>query len=451
MTTNKKALATAFSKLKGTPKTDEVVQKEQPSSPKTTNKQALSAAFSAGGISASATNSDTKKKIATTSSQESFIEVFFDQIAVAPQVRRKLNRENVENLKVSIKNEGLKQKCEIRHFFDEEEKKELQKKFPKAKYVLVVGHHRMEAMRELGMKAENFILAAKDRYANATDIIAAQFSENNNRAEMTVFDIANGVHNTYVQNPTWTYDQIGLKLQMQKGLISKYLNIHLKIDDEAQDILESWEVSAINTVYAISTLIQEGLDWVQIIKSYAVDESNEFSPSKITEKLLAKIKSDLKKPKEEPKEEPAPVVEPVVEPVHVVNVGTDSIQEEDSSDPAPPTQSPLAAFSNDDFEKPDSGKTQTEPTTSTTTTTEPSTSQPTASPTHEPVSEPTAATPAATVNQADFLRGVAFVLAQDPDQTLEDIAALLNAKEGNFQLDTISEDIFKSLSNLVKF
>lgn len=409
----------------------------------TNSKQALSAALSSGGLKKPTVTVEEKKKISTISSQESFIDVFLDQVAVAPQVRKKLNESNVSELMHSIKAQGLKQKCEIRHFFNDEEKKLLQSQFPKAKYVLVIGHHRMEAMLRLEMKSEMFVLAPKDRYKDVTDVIAAQMSENMKRADMTIYDIANGVHNVYVQNPTWTYDQLGVKLEMKKGMVSKYLNIHLQLNDEDQALLESWGVSSLNAIYNISTMIANKLDWKAILMSYAVDDEGNFVPSKVTEKLLNKIKADLKNP---PKEEPEPPPESNVPeksaPSENVDQGNEGTFQEPSVDYFDESSK------TDDVEKQDTSIVNTDdvpPITST----EPTKTSPQSPVSNEAKNNPTTAhNTKVNVNQ-DFLRGVAFVLGQDPDATVEVLANVIKSNGDHFDLDDVSKGFYESLAKLI--
>lgn len=405
------------------------------------SKQALSAALSSGGLKKPTVVIEEKKKISTISSQESFIDVFLDQVAVAPQVRKKLNESNVSELMLSIKAQGLKQKCEIRHFFNEEEKQLLQSKFPKAKYVLVIGHHRMEAMSRLKLKSEMFVLAPKDRYTDVTDVIAAQMSENMKRADMTIYDIANGVHNVSVQNPTWTYDQLGEKLEMKKGMVSKYLNIHLQLDDDTQALLESWGVSSMNAIYNISTMIANKLDWKAIVMSYAVDDEGNFEPSKVTEKLLNQIKSDLKNPPkaEEPESPPESNVPEKSAPTENVDQGNTGASQEPSVNSVDETSKA------DDVEKRDTSDANKDDVPST----QPTKTQPQDAPTTEAKSNPTTAQNTKVVVNQDFLRGVAFVLGQDPDATLEVLADIINSGGGQFALDDASNELYESLSKLV--
>lgn len=407
------------------------------------SKQALNKAFSNGGLQKPTTIVEQKKKISTSSTQESFIDVFLDQIAVAPQVRKKLNEANVSSLMHSIKAQGLKQKCEIRHFFDEEEKQLLQSKFPKAKYVLVVGHHRMEAMSRLEMKAEMFVLAPKDRYKDITDVIAAQMSENMKRADMTIYDIANGVHNVYVQNPTWTYDQLGMKLEMNKGVVSKYLNIHLQLNDEDQALLESWGVSSLNAIYNICTIIANNLDWKAIVMDYAVDDDGNFVPSKVTEKLMNKIKADLKKP---PKEEPEDPSNSNAPEKSALNENVDQGDVDASQEPS--VDSVDEPSKTNDIEKQDTSNSNTDDVQPT-----PSTQLTKTLPQSPLITEAkkkptTAQNTMVNVNQ-DFLRGVAFVLGQDADTTIEVLADIINSNGHQFDLNNVSKECYESLSKLI--
>lgn len=402
---------------------------------------------------------DTELKIS--SQQEIVAPVPLEQIAVAPQVRKKLNEQNVLTLMESISAEGLKQKCSLRHFFNDEERIALQKKYPKAKYVMVVGHHRLEAMVRLGFKSETFIIAPKDYYADEADVIRAQVTENLKRADMTIFDIANGVYRTVNLRPNMSLEEVGASLGLSKGVVSKYNTIHVHINDDLQNQLLAWEVSSLNAIYNIATMIADGIDWLSLVKKYAVDEDGEFDPSRITERNLNKVKADLKAAKDAAKAaaaaEAAAAAAPQEQsnPTPAANNGetgqgheapagaATGNQEDTSAVENPATPAPAESVPNEEVEKQDrvSGTSTAATTTSQPSSTSTTTAQP------NPATLAATHTSSFTSDQVSFLKGIAFTIAQNPDCDVNTIAHMLKADGLSFNLDDKAKSIYEELAN----
>lgn len=396
-----------------------------------------------------------KEKIETSSHQESLVEVKLEQIAIAPQVRKRVS--NVSDLAESIKKKGLNHKCVIRHFLNDEEKEKLTKLYPKAKYVLVVGHRRMAALHLLGKKSESFLLKPKDHYTDIWQVIDDQVDENENRENMTIYDHANTVFLAQQTKPNATFDEIGAAFKYSKTLVSKYMRIATYIHEEAENTLNNWGVNSVNAVYHIAKFIKDGLDWQSLLKQYAVDEEGNFDPSKITEKLVAEIKYKIENPEPKPTEVP-----PVDTAVNTDPITDNGVQDQQPTDQAPVNTTPASSNPVEDVEKQDTSVSGNQPSTddasasanpvsqpATNTKTEPSENGK-SEPVEETKTEPTTAQPVVISNKADFLKGIAFVLGQDPDCDTKAIADILNNGGSGFELDAHCQSIYDELIKLVK-
>ncbi|MCK4083732.1 ParB/RepB/Spo0J family partition protein [Acinetobacter radioresistens] len=418
------------------------------------SKSLLAEALNGMGID-STNPPSTKEKIETSSHQESLVEIKLEQIAIAPQVRKRIA--DVNDLVESIGKKGLNQKCVVRHFLNDDEKAELTKIYPKAKYVLVVGHRRMTAMNILGMKSENFLLKPKGYYKDIWQVLEDQLDENENRENMSIYDHANSMFLAHQTKPEATFEEIGLAFKYSKTVVSKYIRIATYIHEEAEKTLNSWGVTSVNSLYHIAKFIKDGLDWKSLLKQYAVDKEGNFDPSKITDKLVTQIKDDIENPKPEPTEVP-----PVEAAVDIDPLIVNGVQDQQPTDQAPVNTIPASSDPVEEVEKQDTSASRGEPSTtnvpaSANLVSQPATNakaEPSDNTKSEPVethkTEPTTAQPVIASNKADFLKGIAFVLGQDPDCDAKAIANILNNSESGFELDAHCQSIYDELIELVE-
>lgn len=389
----------------------------------------------------------TKEKIETSSHQESLVEINLEHIAIAPQVRKRIV--DVSDLVESIAKKGLNQKCVVRHFLDNEEKDRLTKLYPKAKYVLVVGHRRMTAMNILGKKSESFLLKPKGYYKDIWQVLEDQLDENENRENMSIYDHANSMFLAHQSKPEATFEEIGAAFKYSKTVVSKYIRIATYIDEEAEKTLSSWGVTSVNSLYLIAKFIKDGLDWQSLLKQYAVDKDGNFDTSKITDKLVGQIKNDLENPKPEPTE--VPLVETAVDTDPMTDNG---IQDQQPVNQEPVNSTPASSYLVEEVEKQDTSASRVEPTTTDVPAFGNIFSQPATNAKSEPVesikTEPTTAQTVVASNKAYFLKGIAFVLGQDPDCDTKAIANILNNGGSGYELDAHCQSIYDELIKLVK-
>jgi hypothetical protein len=416
-------------------------------------------------------------KIQKTSEKETFAIIKLNEIAVIDQVRLELDEENLENITASIKQRGLDQKCEVRHFFNDEERLKIQEKFPNAKYVLVFGHHRFEGLHRNKYEEYSFIIAKKAKYKNTADVVSAQLSENMTRKDMVVYDIASGIGRILKDMPDLGYNELSQQLTIKKTYITKYVTIDRNITPEIRGKLNELNVSGLNTLYNISKMIEEGLDWLGLLQQYATQDGV-FHASKITESLTNRIRADLKAEKNpkptEVLDEPNSAVEvegsitPTsfsedlsVEPKHKVDFNvppsnnvpslgldapTDKIIEflDENGDLADKTlekeEAKDAQDAIDSLSKGNKGKDksnklidQEEIRKELKEAVANSRVDPKVSNTLDAFSD----------EEIGFMRGVAFVLSKDPDTTAKQIAEMLKTR--GFGLDDVGEETLYSL------
>lgn len=240
------------------------------------------------------------------------IKVSLSKIYVAKQIRLKIHQSTVDGIVKSYPKEGLHNLVEIRKVTPAIDEDTVPQGFD---YVLLAGEHRFRALELLGMAEHDFSYVPPSIIKTKEDVIAYQYSENNNRSDMHIVEKANTLARFVDLGITQT--NAAEKMQITAPVASRLARINKFLNQADKFKIIDLDIKSERVILGISKLKELGYtDWLSVIRPYALNEHGEFDPELIYEKTLNQIIKDLTAPPEpETQAEPDQVqeTEPEVE------------------------------------------------------------------------------------------------------------------------------------------
>lgn len=174
-------------------------------------------------------------------------------------------------------------------------------------YILVNGAHRFEAMRirakaDPSLAIQEFKLISSSKSKNDIDDIERQFSENNTRASMHLVEIGRLAQFCLDKGNFASKGLLANFLHINNSTLSRALRCARVFSDDDFALLLDWNIDNERSLLSIAKLIEEGENWVQLIKAHALDDSGLFDPKKINTATVLSIENSLnnrKNPKSE--------------------------------------------------------------------------------------------------------------------------------------------------------